>query len=429
MRHVVVDSAITIRGTSQQRGTQVSEPNPSVPTRVRSLDGLRGLAAVSVVIGHLALLLDGSRSPAAIHTAQNLMSTEGTLLYLAWNGRGAVLLFFALSGFVLTLPFASPVKSFRWSFFAKRWARIGVPFWVMTVVAMTASIGLSRLPSQSTWPAIMFDRPPSIGDVIEWGTLIGLPNVAAFNSVVWTLVVEIRLSMLLPLVVLAYRRWGVPPVLLTTLALAVAADLYATSQPYQGSMAASISIAGTLHFLPLFAAGSALALRRDVVTRQPWFTHVGSRLSLVVLAVTFYVRGHEWAVAAVGPTPVPSASPMLTEDYIVGLSAVLLVALVASGWGVSLLSSRAVLMLGQVSYSLYLWHLPVLVGATLVLAPHVGFVAACGVGVVITALVTWMSYVAIEAPIQRLVRGTRDQSPQTPGLDTLTGDSQAPSRV
>ena len=39
---------------------------------------------------------------------------------------------------------------------------------LVPVVVMTASIGLSRLVSQSTWPAIMFDRPPSVGDVIEW---------------------------------------------------------------------------------------------------------------------------------------------------------------------------------------------------------------------------------------------------------------------
>jgi peptidoglycan/LPS O-acetylase OafA/YrhL len=398
---------------------------------VRSLDGLRGLAAVSVVVGHVVLLLAGSHSPSAIHAAQRVMSTEGTMLYLTWNGRGAVLLFFALSGYVLTLPFTAPRKRFGWSFFAKRWARIGVPFWVMTVVAMTASIGLSRLPSQSTWPAIMFDRPPSIGDVIEWGTLIGLPNVAAFNSVVWTLVVEIRLSMLLPLVVLAYRRWGVRPVFLTTLLVAVVADLYATSQPYQGSMAASISVAGTLHFLPLFAAGSALALRRDTLARRPWFTHTGSRLSIAVLAVTFYVRGHEWAVAAVGPTPAPSASPMLTEDYIVGLSAVMLVALVASGWGGWLLSSRPVLTLGRVSYSLYLWHLPVLVGATLLLTPHVGIVTACAMGLVVTGMVTWLSYRLVEAPIQRLVRSTGHHDPvrTSPSLDRSPGASQVSSRV
>ena len=184
---------------------------PMTPSRVGSLDGLRGLAGLTVVVGHVVLLLAGSWSVPAIHAARQVTATEGTLLYALWNGRGAVLIFFALSGYVLTLPFASPSARFSPGYYVKRWARIGIPYLVMTIVVMTAAVWLSRLDSQSLWPAIMFDRPPSIGDVIEWGTLIGLPNVSAFNSVVWTLVVEIRLSMLLPIVIIAYRRFGIAP--------------------------------------------------------------------------------------------------------------------------------------------------------------------------------------------------------------------------
>jgi peptidoglycan/LPS O-acetylase OafA/YrhL len=392
--------------------TSTAPPATPAPSRVRSLDGLRGLAAASVVVGHVLLLLEGSRTPAAIEAAQWAMSSEGTPIYALWNGRGAVLLFFALSGYVLTLPFARPSAidggpSFGWDYFAKRWARIGVPYLVMTVVVMTASIGLSRLASQSTWPAIMFDRPPSIGDVIEWGTLIGLPNVSAFNSVVWTLVVEIRLSMLLPLVILAFRRYGVTPVLALTLLIAVVADLVAVSQPYEGSMAASISVAGTLHFLPLFAAGSALAFRRDRLTESSWLGHPGVLLSLLVVALTLYVRGHGWAVDAVGDTGGPSARPMLTEDYIVGAGAVLMVGLVAAGVGRGLLASRPLLALGRSSYSLYLWHLPVLVASALILTPHIGMMASAAVGLVVTVGVTWISYSYVEAPVQRLIRTRR----------------------
>ena len=388
-------------------------------SRVRSLDGLRGLAAASVVVGHVLLLFEGSRSPTAIDAAQWVMTSEGTALYALWNGRGAVLLFFALSGYVLTLPFARPGSSFGWGYFAKRWARIGIPYLVMTVVVMTASIGLSRLVSQSTWPAIMFDRPPSVGDVIEWGTLIGLPNVSAFNSVVWTLVVEIRLSMLLPLVILAFRRYGVTPVLTFTLLVALVADLVAVSQPYEGSMAASISVAGTLHFLPLFAAGSALAFRRDRRGARPWLGHPGVQLSLLVVALTLYVRGHGWAVDVVGDTGVPSARPMLTEDYIVGAGAVLMVGLVAAGVGRRLLASRPLLVLGRSSYSLYLWHLPVLVASALVLTPHIGMMASAAVGLVVTIVVTWLSYAYVEAPVQRLIRtrGRPTEAPSSSGDD------------
>lgn len=380
---------------------------PGPPSRVRSLDGLRGVAAVTVVVGHVLLLLDGSRSSQARHAAESAMSTEGTILYALWNGRGAVLIFFALSGFVLTLPFASTSTPFSGSYFAKRWARIGIPFVVMTTVAMTSSVWLSQLHSQSTWPAIMFDRPPSIGDVIEWGTLIGLPNVSAFNSVVWTLVVEIRLSMLLPLVIASHRRFGLAPTLAGTLLIAVIADLFAVAQPYQGSMAASISVAGTLHFLPLFAAGSALALGRERLANIAWLGRRVMLLGLLASSLVLYVRGHTWAVNIATPSGLPSAQPMLVEDYIVGFSAVLLVGLVSAGVGATLLASRPLLALGAASYSLYLWHLPLLVGCALVFAPRIGIEAATAVGVAVTAVITWLSYSLVEAPVQRVIRGRR----------------------
>jgi peptidoglycan/LPS O-acetylase OafA/YrhL len=286
----------------------------------------------------------------------------------------------------------------------------------MTIVVMTASVWLSRLDSQSLWPAIMFDRPPSMGDVIEWGTLIGLPNVSAFNSVVWTLVVEIRLSMLLPLVIIAYRRFGIAPVLAAVLLLAVAADAFAISQPYGGSMAASISVAGTLHFLPLFAAGSALALKRDGLASTGWLSHRAVQLGILAVALTLYVRGHSWVVALATPDGPPSAQPMLVEDYIVGLGALLLVGLVASGLGAKVLASRPLLALGKASYSLYLWHLPVLVASVLLLAPHLGILRATGVGLCMTAAVTWFSYRYVEAPVQRVIRGHRtgQEEPATP---------------
>ena len=165
-----------------------------------------------------------------------------------------------------------------------------------------------------------------------------------------------------------------------TLLVAVVADLFAVSQPYEGSMAASISLAGTLHFLPLFAAGSALAIRREALASTAWLNHRSVHLGILAASLTLYVRGHAWAVALATPPGPASAQPMLVEDYIVGLGALLLVGLVASGLGAKVLASRPLLALGKASYSLYLWHLPVLVASVLLLAPHLGIIAATGVG-------------------------------------------------
>ncbi len=375
-------------------------------SRVRSLDGLRGLAAVSVVIGHVVLLFDGSSSSSAVSTAQVVIGTTDTPFYALWNGRGAVLVFFVLSGYVLTLPFASATTGFGWSYVVKRWMRIGAPYLVMAVVVLVSAIGLSRLPSQSTWPSIMFDRGPSLGDAIEWGTLIGLPSATAFNSVVWTLAVELRLSMLLPFVVIAFRRFGVGVVLGATIVLAVSADVFTISQPYAGAIAASMSVPSTLHFLPLFAAGSALAMNKERIAAVPGLTSRTSLMCILVVALAFYVYGHEWSPdVPIGAEP--TALPLLVTDALVGFGAVLLVGVVAAGLGARALASRPLLALGHSSYSLYLWHLPVLVASSLLLTPEIGMMAAVAVGIVVTAIITWLSYKFVEAPVQRRIRTSR----------------------
>ena len=79
------------------------------PSRITSLDGLRGAAALVVVIYHVFLV---QPSLAAPHLDPNapLGAVEWlatfTPLHLMWAGPEAVFVFFVLSGLVLALPVA-----------------------------------------------------------------------------------------------------------------------------------------------------------------------------------------------------------------------------------------------------------------------------------------------------------------------------------
>jgi peptidoglycan/LPS O-acetylase OafA/YrhL len=108
--------------------------------RMASLDGLRGLAALVVVVQHCALTLP---SLANQYLAPNAASPAWWLTYtpayLAWAGREAVLVFFVLSGLVLALPRLSGRRSDGWSsYYRKRLLRLYLP--VLAAVALTALV-------------------------------------------------------------------------------------------------------------------------------------------------------------------------------------------------------------------------------------------------------------------------------------------------
>ncbi|MFI5289589.1 MAG: acyltransferase family protein, partial [Polyangia bacterium] len=64
--------------------------------RYGGLDGLRGLAALSVFFCHVAAMMPPVWVPAGVTHSP---------LHVFWDGTAAVNLFFVLSGFVLALPF------------------------------------------------------------------------------------------------------------------------------------------------------------------------------------------------------------------------------------------------------------------------------------------------------------------------------------
>ena len=100
--------------------------------RLSSLDGLRGIAALIVVAHHASLLvpaisaayLTPGGGPVAGSVAWWFTYTP---LKLLTAGPEAVIVFFVLSGFVLTLPLLSG-RPFDWmAYYPRRIVRIGLP--------------------------------------------------------------------------------------------------------------------------------------------------------------------------------------------------------------------------------------------------------------------------------------------------------------
>jgi len=112
---------------------------PAADPRFTQLDGLRGLAALNVLLGHFVIgfyraWLSGA--PAQSHNNWDtvLSTTPALLLY---NPDLGVDIFFVLSGFVLAL-YAHQAAAPLLAMLARRWVRLCVPIIVTTIFAYIA---------------------------------------------------------------------------------------------------------------------------------------------------------------------------------------------------------------------------------------------------------------------------------------------------
>src|SRR3954453_7682369 len=175
------------------------------PQRLAGLDGLRGLAALFVVLNHIFL------PPFPGYPRDRAPFWAGWFIY----GRFAVVVFIVLSGFSLAL---SPARH-GWrldgvSRFARRRVRRILPAYWAALVFSLAVAWLVVPPAGQPGP-----DAESVGvNGLLVQNLVGAPSP---NRSLWSMAVEAQLYIVFPLLLLMVRRWGATA-LVAAVTLAVA---------------------------------------------------------------------------------------------------------------------------------------------------------------------------------------------------------------
>jgi peptidoglycan/LPS O-acetylase OafA/YrhL len=371
--------------------------------RLQALDSLRGLAAASVTFYHCLLvfpwshaILAGSGTPYAESGDTLALALTATPIGLLWAGREAVLLFFVLSGFVLALSFEQGARPSYLAFAAKRTVRLILPCAaVVAVLALAVPwIDPAPRPELSDWFNASWNEELRPGFLL--GHALLLLGEYPLNNPMWTLHYELRISLLFPAIALLAAAGG-----MATLAGAVAAVFAClVEMRFLGTGALT-----TLLFLPHFALGALLAYRRQWVAQ--WVGTCSATLGAALWGLCYLLLTFRWLVTA----------PDLVLDLISGSGAVLLLALVLGSARLQAALSWAPLRrLGEVSYSLYLVHVPVLLAA-LHLAPA-GLPAWLPVALtpLLAILLALLLHRVVEAPSMQFSRrlAAKLDSRQTP---------------
>lgn len=297
--------------------------------RYHALDGLRGIAAMMVAVGHAFI---------TVFALSGGLALADTVLTGIINGGIAVDLFFIMSGFFLT-GMIEGSQSLR-LYYARRLARL-VPPAVASVVALYvyARLCLGPAAEDAAHAAPQYLTYQALNFHAGWRAL--LPELALIrhnlNPVLWTIRLEIFISVLYPAVMWLHRRaagWALRGVLLGGLVgLAILLNAH---------QKLGIDV---FHYLYMFYAGTLLR------AAGPWLARLPAPVPGLICAAGLVI------LAATGElVPLVNTHP-LRFDLPVTLGGALLVGTLAHGAmprAGRFMASAPVQWLGRLSYSLYL---------------------------------------------------------------------------
>ncbi len=312
-----------------------------------SADGLRGLAALSVTLTHfiaaffpwLLFYNYGALFPRAENPGRADEIFSSPMLTLFYNGHFPVLIFFVLSGYVLTLPYydsadAGDVLRRRlWS----RYLRLNLPImaavglawiayrfgWMHTGVAAQLSGSVDWL--ATFYPAGM-NSATAVNEALFSSIVLGK---ASFLPPLWTLKIEFIGSIYLLLFYLAKPRHHtfLPMALVCLLVHLVHADQ-------------------SIYYLSIFAGAALHGLR------------LGSAGQVALFAVGLYFGAYQHFRAMYGFLPNPQIWDI--KSFYTAIGATCVCAAILSGLGQQLLRRPLVQFFGRISFSIYLLHFLIL---------------------------------------------------------------------
>ena len=357
------------------------------------LDGLRGLAALQVVLFHYASAFlpgIGLLDRRLVHYRWEQIFIN-TALFLPFDGFLAVCIFFVLSGAALTWafdaqPFAITTNVLR------RLIRLGLPMICAVLLGAAlytlmpdAHIAASRLTGSTTWLGLNVPKPITLNSIIHqigleglltgyrqtsvlpWPvrTFLGLvPQTESYDAPLWTLHIEFVGSVMV--------------LLLVALRQVVGGRLHIM-------VCGLLIVALSASFFVLFILGHMAAgwIRRPVTSQFHSALGIGL-VGLGIIACTTYLPRIFGPLVEVLPKPFMGlrVDPWV-QQQIAGAAAIFF-GIGLLPWARSCLAHPVLTWLGKISFSLYLTHFPMLF--TLVSAGFIMLEASASYGIAVTGV-------------------------------------------
>lgn len=319
----------------------------------QNADGLRGIAAFGVAVGHFLTAF----LPTMLHKNYPMIFPENTnpsvlfevltspLVSIFYNGHFAVILFFVLSGYVLSLPYFSNESNFIEVLSKRLWGR-----YFRLNIPIAVAIFLSYVVYKSDFYFHL--QASQISGSINWFKLFFAPEIsfltaakeAIYESLLfgkgtlipplWTLKVEFIGSVYLLLFYMVKPKQSLfVPFLMALILIFI------------------LSGQDSIFYFAIFF-GSLLGNLKDL-----------GKYKIVFFAIGAYFGAFQFKSAAYDFLPtwnITGTDVWEVKSFYNTVGAILMTAPIVQGFGSKLFQSRAIQFLGRISFSIYLLHFIVL---------------------------------------------------------------------
>ena len=354
---------------------QVAEQTPSSGNRFEELDGLRGIAALTVFFSHVYLMQKIDIIPSEVNSS---------VLRSLWDGDAAVFLFFILSGFVLALPYLTTSKrSIEYiPYIVRRIFRI-YPAYIFallfSLVLMHTVFIPENLTGLSPWIRSFWTTDVSLSEIGRHLSMIG-PDTNKIDPPVWTLRLELIISCIYPMIIYVLKgknskfvRWAV----------------------IIGFFAFCLIKPSAFFYFGLFITGGIVA--KVHMSAIQWLRKLSTVMGALCLALALCLYSSRFTIDLVGKNDI-------AWHILVGVGATLLIILAITYPPLTkLLKTRLIQFLGHVSYSFYLLHFPILLSVSSLVFPRIGSLWICAaLSLICSLVVSHLVVRLIETPFQNL---------------------------
>lgn len=164
--------------------------------KLHHVDGLRGVACLMVVFSHLALIFYPGLHDSNISNGNQVVNfIFNSPFAFFYSGTAAVYIFFALSGFILSHAFLNgkDVLENATSMVTKRYFRLAIPAMfscLFCLIVLTSDIPNREM--LSSWiQSYRVDTPSIVNALYSGGISAFFGNGSSYNPVLWTMKIEL----------------------------------------------------------------------------------------------------------------------------------------------------------------------------------------------------------------------------------------------